>query len=113
MTPWLFLFLALVPEHDSVMLRSRGIGTITSSSTTDSGSGFEPAGIPLPSGSDRPTPATTPSPFSTYSADWQTGYSFNWAASSFDIPTNLIGNFSIENMGTNFAIIKTASPEYR
>ena len=107
-TVWWLLAAALLA--DGRMLRNMGIGTITSN--TDTNNGFSPVEIPSPSGPSAPEPMTTPSPFSTYQASWETSYSFNFVQPSFNFETNLIGNFSIENMGSNFAIIKTASPQY-
>jgi hypothetical protein len=108
---WFVLIIAcILPNVWGRMLRVTGIGTITAPDTANSG--FTPPDIPTPSGASAPAPITTPSPYSTYSPSWATSYSFNWPNNSFSFDTSIIGNFSIENMGANFAVVKTARPQF-
>lgn len=110
---WVFLCLLSGLAYGRSLLRQKGIGTITvTTSAPGSGSGFDNVAIPNPSGASPPTPTTTPSPFSTYSASWDTTYKFNFANPTFNVDTSVVAAYTVQNMGQNFAVINTAMPVY-
>ena len=94
------------------MLR-RGITEISAGTVTSDGT-YTAASIPLPLGNAAPQPLTTPSPYQTYSANFDTQFVMNWAppSNAFVFDTTNINKLSVDLLGDNFRIIKTSSPVF-
>jgi hypothetical protein len=75
---------------------------------------FAPVTFAPPSGNTAPPPQVTTAAFQTYSASFPSAVTLNWAAAStpFSFDTSNIANLNVNNLGGNFAVIKTAPYTY-
>lgn len=105
----LFVGLVIIALSHSRMLRD--ITQIAAPVAT----GTDANGLPVvlvnqPTGNTAPPAMTTPSPYSTYSAAWQNNMTMRWVpdASAFSFDTANIANLQLDNLGPNFAVLRTA-----
>ncbi len=75
---------------------------------------FAPVTFAPPSGNTAPPPQVTTAAFQAYSASFPSAVTLNWAAVStpFSFDTSNIANLNVNNLGGNFAVIKTAPYVY-
>ena len=94
------------------MLRSKGITEVTLS--TSGTTNFTALPFPQPVGNTAPPVPTTPSPYQSYSAAWDTSVQVTWTPmpNAFSFDTSNINKLDVDQMGSNFRIIKTASPVF-
>ena len=102
------LLLLLVPS----MCVKRDIALVSQTGTVSITNGVITAPVySQPIGNAAPSPAGTVSPYQTYSASWVSN-PIDWTISpnAYVFDTSNIAKMSLDNLGANFAIIRTTKP---
>lgn len=111
-----FCFAVLAPLARAYMLRAKGITEIAIPASTSPapGAGFVVSTIPPVVGSTPPVALTTPAPYETYSALFDKQFQIAWTPTpnAFNFDVSNIAKLDVDQMGSNFRVIKTASPVY-
>lgn len=76
--------------------------------------GFPIVNVTNPTGNPMPPGSTTPSPYQTYSASWPNNMTIVWQPdpNAFTFDTSNIANLQLDNLGANFAVLRTAGLTY-
>ena len=68
----------------------------------------------MPIGNDAPAVSGTPSPYQTYSAAWSNNIVLDWTpmSNAYVFDTGNIAKLGLDQLGSNFNVIRTASPTF-
>ena len=114
---YIYLIAISVITTEAFRLRSKDITQISLSSTnttsTSSSGGFTVSTLPPIIGNAAPTVPTTPAPYQLYVPVFDQAYQIGWTIdpSAYKFDTTNVNKLNVNQMGNNFRIMNTASPQ--